>query len=313
MFDIIIPHFNSEQKLLKLLDSIPDNDRFNVIIVDDCSTDNLGTLYCYINERRNISLIENKENKGAGACRNIGLRNSKSDWVIFADSDDFFLNNFNETLYHVFSDINSNSNIDLIFFSPQSCDEFGNQSFRHVHYADMISNYLKKPDSASILNLRAKFVVPWSKIYSREMIFKNNIWFDEIKVANDVMFSTKCGLAAREIMVTGKSIYCAVRIAGSLSTAISEERFMIRFDVFLKYNNYLQNKLKASEYNELDILGYDFVLNSFKYRMRINKKLNILQKLRENHVRIFSVKKISLINIKSKFSKSIDEYKYEKK
>ena len=86
--------FNKEKYLNSFISSIQSQDLkdFEIIFVDDCSTDNSIKI---INELKNkdkrIKLIKNKENKGALNSRYKGALYSKGEYIIFVDSDDIIL------------------------------------------------------------------------------------------------------------------------------------------------------------------------------------------------------------------------------
>lgn len=94
ILSIIIPAFNEEKTILKLLDKVISVDLENIkkeiIIVNDCSSDN--TKYIvedFINQNKNtsISLYSNETNKGKGFSLNKGINEAKGDIVIFQDAD----------------------------------------------------------------------------------------------------------------------------------------------------------------------------------------------------------------------------------
>ena len=74
---IIIPSFNSEQTILESIDSILLQNlsiSYEVIIVDDCSTDNsLELIRNKIRDYKNFKVYKNKSNLGGGATRNIAI------------------------------------------------------------------------------------------------------------------------------------------------------------------------------------------------------------------------------------------------
>jgi teichuronic acid biosynthesis glycosyltransferase TuaG len=93
--DIILPNYNSSNFLTETIDSIiiQTFENWRLIIVDDNSNqETLEILKKYENHPK-IKIIWLKKNKGAGFCRNIAMRYSKSDYIAFIDSDDIWYNN----------------------------------------------------------------------------------------------------------------------------------------------------------------------------------------------------------------------------
>ena len=87
---IIIPMYNSEKYILDCLNSIINQTYRNieVIVVDDCSTDNSVKLVKSLKDER-IKLIKQKKNKGVSKARNKGVYNSTGSYLCFLDSDDY--------------------------------------------------------------------------------------------------------------------------------------------------------------------------------------------------------------------------------
>ena len=88
---IIIPVYNQEELIIKCLDSIPIREDIEIIVIDDASTDKTKeNVKNYMNkETKAIMLIENKTNKGVGVSRNEGIDESKGQYIMFLDSDDY--------------------------------------------------------------------------------------------------------------------------------------------------------------------------------------------------------------------------------
>ncbi len=97
---IIVPVYNSEKFLPKCIESIlyQSYSSFELILVDDGSTDNSGFICDEYKEKDNRITVIHKKNGGVSSARNLGLERSVGDWVCFIDSDDWvehnFLNNF---------------------------------------------------------------------------------------------------------------------------------------------------------------------------------------------------------------------------
>lgn len=90
---IIIPLFNKENHILATINSIlsQESDDFEVIVVDDGSTDNSVKIIQNIVDTR-IHLFQ-KENGGVSSARNYGVKKAHGDWVLFLDADDTLENN----------------------------------------------------------------------------------------------------------------------------------------------------------------------------------------------------------------------------
>ncbi len=96
IISVIIPAFNEEKYITRCLRSVLsqtiDRDKYEIIVIDDCSTDNtLKVLKPFINE---IKLIKNSKNKGLPGSLNEGIKNAKGQFIIRVDSDDFVQNQY---------------------------------------------------------------------------------------------------------------------------------------------------------------------------------------------------------------------------
>lgn len=101
---VIIPFYNAEKYLAECLKSIllQTFQDFEVIIVDDCSTDkNVAIVESYKEKfGGRLRLARTETNSGSGCIpRNIGLNLARGEYVFFADADHFILLTAQETLY----------------------------------------------------------------------------------------------------------------------------------------------------------------------------------------------------------------------
>ena len=94
-YSFIIPHKNCPDLLQRCVDSIPERDDVQIIVVDDNSDSNKKPA---LKERKNLQIIllDAAQSKGAGRARNVGLEHAKGKWLVFSDSDDFFVNNLSD-------------------------------------------------------------------------------------------------------------------------------------------------------------------------------------------------------------------------
>lgn len=98
-FSIVIPCYNCKDTISNTLTSILNQhlgDKIEVILVDDCSTEDYLEKIDEFKEKLNIKFIKNETNLGVGMTRQKGLEAAEGDWVTFCDNDDTFIpNTFN--------------------------------------------------------------------------------------------------------------------------------------------------------------------------------------------------------------------------
>ena len=92
LVSVIMPNYNGAKYIKESIDSVlaQTYQNWELIIVDDCSTDNsLEVIAEYQDER--IKVYKNEQNSGAAVSRNRALQEAKGKWIAFLDSDDLWL------------------------------------------------------------------------------------------------------------------------------------------------------------------------------------------------------------------------------
>ena len=88
---VIIPTYNREKYIGRAISSVlyQDWDKYEIIVVDDGSTDNTNQIVSFFRDK--IIYISHEINKGVSAARNTGIKNAKYPFIAFLDSDDYWL------------------------------------------------------------------------------------------------------------------------------------------------------------------------------------------------------------------------------
>lgn len=86
LISIVIPLYNEENSIKNVLNRIPNHHRYEIIIVDDGSTDNSVNKVKEINNK-NIKIIKHIKNRGYGAAILTGINHANGDIIITMDSD----------------------------------------------------------------------------------------------------------------------------------------------------------------------------------------------------------------------------------
>ena len=123
LVSIIMPSYNTANYISESIQSVLNQTYKNweLIIVDDCSSDNTLEILSKFNDKR-IRIIANEKNSGAALSRNKALIEAKGKWIAFLDSDDLWesnklekqINFMKENNYHFsytnYTEIDSDSN-----------------------------------------------------------------------------------------------------------------------------------------------------------------------------------------------------------
>ncbi|MDD2493905.1 MAG: glycosyltransferase family 2 protein [Tissierellia bacterium] len=275
-YSVIIPHKNIPMLLKRCLDSIPRRKDTQIIVVDDNSDPSIVDFSKFpgLNEPR-TEVYFTKEGKGAGYARNVGLKKAKGNWILFADADDYFNNSLDNLM-----DKYLLSSSDLIIFRTNStdCDTLIPIDDRGKVYNDLLVKSLEKKSVSDYVRF---FINPvWGKFFSRRFIEKHQILFDEVYTANDVMFSTKSGYYAQEILIDSEIMYCATVRSGSLDYQYTINHIKSRFDVALDKYRFLKSRGKA------------------KYRINVLYLINSSRKVDKKWINNFLIPSIKTIDIK---------------
>ena len=210
-FSIIIPHYDIPDLLMRCLKSIPVSEDIQVIVVDDNSADADTYLERYPElSRPYLEFIRTTKGGGAGYARNVGIERAKGKWTLFADADDFFIEDMHDIICTYV-----NSEADVIYFKNKAVlsDNTNIKSDRSSYVNKNIDQYLADGDEWP---LRAKMPVPWGKMIKRSLIIKHDIRFDEIKCLEDKYFSLLVGYYADRIKASNRILYVVTSRPNSL-------------------------------------------------------------------------------------------------
>lgn len=94
LVSVIMPSWNTGKFIAESIQSVIDQtyENWELIIVDDCSTDNTDEVVAKFTDKR-IRYFKNEKNSGAALSRNRALREANGEWIAFLDSDDLWSSN----------------------------------------------------------------------------------------------------------------------------------------------------------------------------------------------------------------------------
>ena len=186
---VIIPIYNTEEYLKECLDSVISQTLtdIEIICIDDGSTDgSLNILKEYALNDNRIKILKQK-NKGAGAARNLGIKNATGEFVNFFDSDDYMKPEMLKELYNKAIEIGSDITVCRSIIYRENSASF--EDVEHSIERKIIGSKLFFEPEEFKDNIFQIFVGwPWDKIYKRDFILKNRLKFQEIRQSNDTFF-----------------------------------------------------------------------------------------------------------------------------
>lgn len=238
-YSIIIPHYNIPDLLARCIRSIPERDDIQVIVVDDNSP-NQESYLSTIPElsRKNVEFYPNQDGLGAGHARNVGLSHAKGKWLVFSDSDDFFVDDFPEIL-----DTYVDDEHDIIYFNIKSCDCYDtSKELPEVNKNNIFNKYY---ETGNDVYFRVCYTEPWGRIIRRSVVVDNAIQFQETKAHNDLLFAVKVGLSAKSVLIVDKPLYWYVIREGSIGHQKKAEPYAKVCDRMVAWNStqqYLKEK-----------------------------------------------------------------------
>ena len=246
---IIVPVYNVEKYLSRCIDSIlcQTFTNFELILVDDGSTDKSGIICDQYKKRDNRIKVIHKENEGVSKARNIGLNKAIGKYVMFCDSDDWVEKDWVTELR--MACINNNCDFSISAFNWIDIKNNIFKVKKYEEYHDDIVIPLNK-----IFELRKSdiFNVLWNKIFSLKVIKSNNINFDEtISFGEDTIFILQyMRIIEGKIGIIDKPLYNYIYKTGnnlaskyhkdifSIYKRLFEELYVTSIKVDVKFENY---------------------------------------------------------------------------
>jgi len=228
MVSIIAPVYNVEQYLEACIDSVlrQTNADWELILVDDCSSDHTAEIAGrYVEADQRIKLIKLNHNYGPAHARNVGMENSRGEFLAFIDSDDTVNENYLEVLL---------SNAQLYKSDITWCQHClihtGNSGLKETR---IVENNLPKGklfnrnEAIALLFQRIPgFGSMWNKLYRREFVINNNIRINEARYrAEDWEFNINCFLKIDSLLTIADAPYNYIRRQASIMNTFREQDF----------------------------------------------------------------------------------------
>lgn len=237
---IIMPAYNAENSIKASINSVLNQSYTNIelIIVNDGSSDDTKKI---VNEMQlldsRIRLI-NIDNNGVSNARNVGINESKGEYIAFIDSDDTVQSDFIEQMISHYAD-----NVDLVCcgYNVVSLEE---KIFSLKPISKLYDNEFLY-DGISNLQNEKSFNVLWNKLFRRDLIVNHNIKMEkDVRMGEDLLFVIEyfnCMTGGLKCIPLALYNY-KLNGAGAQATQNSDDNFKRRFEQLDKLKTFYLKK-----------------------------------------------------------------------
>lgn len=264
MVSVIIPTYNSGDKLDRCLKSIADQSYtdFECIIVDDGSSDGSAEMARdnFKSDSRFKFIFQS--NSGVSSARNIGITNALGDFISFVDSDDFVDPNHIENLVTCLG----NSDLSICGYlchMGTNINEVNPHTSTNIMFTDSFV-----PDIANFLRCNA-FFGPCAKLYRKSIIASNNIRFPNgIDYGEDLLFNFSYLNHCKKISSSSHTTYHYLVESTGLSSKQRKDYWEINSKQWSVIKNFFESRgilsgeIKLFIFNRLAGIVYDSIFQT---------------------------------------------------
>lgn len=296
LISVIIPVYKVEAYLHQCVESVLNQiyQNLEIILVDDGSPDNCPTICDEFTYKDNRVKVIHKKNGGASDARNFGLKASNGEYILFLDSDDYWVDT--NLVNKLIETVNKNKRVDIIFF--------GRLTFYENNPTKIIKDKefdLKKIDNKSKTEVLSYFIgdgrfiiSAYQRLIRKSILIENAIFFEKGLVGEDIDWNFKLMLSAKHFFAIN-NLYYAYRVReGSVTATFGYKNAKDLLHIITKWANYfsLNNIDGRQKYLLLGYCAYQYgilmgAVKSLKKKMEreeIEKGMSSLTWLLEYNV-----------------------------
>lgn len=275
LVSIIVPVYRVEKYLCRCVDSILNQtfSDFELILVDDGSPDNCGSMCDEYASRDNRVHVIHKENGGLSEARNAGIdwifKNSDSKWITFIDSDDWVHFQYLELLVGLIKKFDAQ----ISMCNLLRTDEFNIDACKNKKCFEIAEK--KKPEDALFRNGEIA-AYACGRIYDRELFRKNR--FPVGRKMEDLYLIPSIMMSVEQVVCTDEELYFYFNNSEGITGMLS---------LSLYYDAIYSNKKNIKLFSKKKDQAYSYLVNHYLnlisscYHMIVNKSLILEGKSRK--------------------------------
>lgn len=278
---VIVPVYNVQDYLKKCIDSIleQDYDNFEIIVVDDGSTDGSEKICDEYGEKYSNVNVYHQINRGLSSARNYGISKATGTYLAFVDSDDFVMKDFLSSMYNNLKQ----NNVDVC------CCGY------HYHFSDTkiinpnfknIEKKYERYEAQKYLNIIGYFnCAAWNKLYKKEVF--DDIVFPVGKKSEDMYIMYKIiNKSTNGLYYSSNPKYFYRQRKGSI-TKSSNINYDVLDAIEETYDFYKENNIEVAMPYVIQNLAFVYIGVYNTVMCRINDK----KKMKELRNRVLKLRK----------------------
>lgn len=253
MISIIIPVYNSKERLAECLKSVAQQDYkpLEVIVVDDCSTDGSLEICREFEKKYSFFHVYTKKNEGVSAARNYGLKRAGGEYIQFVDSDD--------RLYpgacRKMAERMEREHSDLVICGYFNEKEQRSEA-RENHLFENREDFMKE---FPVLFEHFMIHVPWNKLYRKACMTAQ--FPEDLSKGEDLLFNLQVLSQVKQVSLLGEVLYFYHNVNdSSLSFRFREDAMEIEERLFHAVFDFYTKQCPG----ETPVFLYRFYLTSVK-------------------------------------------------
>lgn len=214
-FSIIIPVYNASSYLERCIRSIQnqDFDDYEILLIDDGSVDeSLQIAKRLAQEDKRIKVFA-QTNQGPSKARNLGLDKATGEWILFVDSDDYYI--CDDALSSIYKAIQPTDKCNLVYFGGAVAVE--GEVYYDTLESSVYDDGVNCMEKYCIDNRAIIFGALYVQCYNRDLIErKKHRFVEDIVYGEDRLFVCSYYLYAKKTVVLPKNLYVYVVNQSSL-------------------------------------------------------------------------------------------------
>lgn len=242
---IIVPVYNVEKYIERCLLSLLNQDipksEYEIIVVNDGTSDNSADIAQSIADKNENIIVIHRENGGLSAARNTGMEYVHGEYIMFVDSDDYIKE---DVLNSILITAESN-NLDICIYKCLA--KWGDGTFHDDIGQAFEKNRVFSGEQLLLQGYQVASV--WNCLYRMDLIINNNMRFYPRILHEDIEFNNRVYPLAKRVMLIDTICYYYCIHTNTLSRLTSPAKIMHSITSDIDVAAQLQIAAKSSIYS----------------------------------------------------------------